>query len=156
MKNFHSLCMGLGLALILPNSSMADQGEVNQAAHIISRFKAMPEKRIPRFVMHDAQGFAILTVVKGGFVFSGKVGEGVVVARVGNGWSGPSFIRTGGAGFGAQVGGEVTEFVLVLNTPDAVRAFSHGGNVQLGGALSVAAGPAGRTAAADVMPKAAI
>ena len=67
-----------------------------------------------------------------------------------------SFVRTGGAGFGPQIGGEVTELVLVLNTPEAVKAFSHGGNVQLGGELSVAAGPYGRTADADVMPKAAV
>jgi lipid-binding SYLF domain-containing protein len=46
--------------------------------------------------------------------------------------------------------------VLVLNTTAAVKAFSHGGNVQLGGDLSVAAGPVGRTAEGDVMPKAAV
>ena len=39
---------------------------------------------------------------------------------------------------GGQVGAELTEFVFILNTPDAVKAFSHGGNVTLGGNLSVA------------------
>jgi len=156
MKKLHILWIGLALTLMMPDLNASEQGQVNQAARVITDFKALPEKRIPRAVMRDAEGLAILTVLKGGFVFSGKVGEGVVVARTRDGWTGPSFIRTGGAGFGAQIGGEVTEFVLVLNTPNAVRAFSHGGNVQLGGALSVAAGPVGRTAAADVMPKAAI
>src|SRR5208337_4267045 len=51
---------------------------------------------------------------------------------------------------------QVTEFVFILNTPEAVRAFSQGGNVQLGANLSVAAGPVGRTAEAGVTPTAAV
>lgn len=156
MKKFHAISLGLALVLA-PFALQADeQDQVNQAASIMTRFRALPEKGIPRDILRDAKGFAILTIVKGGFVFSGKIGQGVVVARTPEGWSGPSFVRTGGAGFGAQIGGEVTELVLVLNTRDAVEAFSHGGNVQLGGALSVAAGPVGRTAEGAVMPKAAV
>jgi lipid-binding SYLF domain-containing protein len=132
------------------------QDEVDQATTIIERFKDMPENGIPEKVLRDAKGLAILTVLKAGFMFSGQGGVGVVVARTGKSWSGPSGIATGGAGFGFQVGAEVTEFVLVLNTPEAVAAFAHGGNVTLGGALSAAAGPVGRTAAAAVMPVAAI
>ena len=132
------------------------QDEVKQATTIIERFKDMPENGIPEKVLRDAKGLAIITVLKAGFMFSGQGGVGVVVARTGKGWSGPSGIGTGGAGFGFQVGAEVTEFVLVLNTPEAVAAFAHGGNVTIGGALSAAAGPVGRTAAAGVMPVAAI
>jgi hypothetical protein len=48
-------------------------------------------------VMRDAHGLAIVTVLKAGFVFSGRGGEGVVVARLPNGkWSGPSFVGFGG------------------------------------------------------------
>lgn len=133
-----------------------EETQVNQAAAIIKRFKSIPEKEIPSQVMRDAKGLAILTVTKGGFVISGKYGQGVVVARTTDGWSSPAFIRTGGIGVGPQIGGSVTEFVLVLNTPEAVKAFSKGTNVQLGGAISVAAGPAGRSAEAGVMPKAAV
>jgi hypothetical protein len=68
----------------------------------------------------------------------------------------PSAIGTGGAGFGFQVGAEVSEVVLVLNTLAAVDAFAHGANVKLGGDVSVAAGPLGRDAAAAVMPVAAV
>jgi lipid-binding SYLF domain-containing protein len=83
----------------------------------------MPERSIPRSVLRNARGLAIITVVKAGFIFSGKGGKGVVVARTGHGWSGPSFIATGGAGWGLQAGAEVTDFVLVLNNSDAVRSF---------------------------------
>jgi SH3 domain-containing YSC84-like protein 1 len=120
--------------------------------------------------MADAKGLAILTVLKAGFLFSGQGGLGLVVGRTttgwmrvgrgkygrGAGWSAPSAIGTGGAGFGFQVGAEVTEYVMVLNTDEAVKAFSRGGNVTLGGDVSVAAGPVGRTAAAAVTPVAAL
>jgi lipid-binding SYLF domain-containing protein len=132
------------------------QDQVDQAAAIIERFKEMPEKGIPDAVLRDAKGLAILTVLKAGFIFSGQGGWGVVVTRLDHGWSGPSAIATGGAGFGFQIGAQVTEFVLVLNTPDAVAAFARGANVALGADLSVAAGPVGRAVSADVMPLAAI
>jgi hypothetical protein len=63
-------------------------------------------------------------------------------------WSAPSAIGTGGVGVGGQIGGELTDFVIILNTKDAVKAFSMGGNVTLGGNLSVAVGPVGRNAEA--------
>ena len=55
-----------------------------------------------------------------------------------------------------QVGGLVTDFVIILNTQVAVRAFARGGNVEFGGALSVAAGPVGRAAEAGILPVAAV
>jgi lipid-binding SYLF domain-containing protein len=132
------------------------QETVNNSASILGKFERMPEKAIPRRVLRQARGIAVLDIIKGGFVVSGRGGEGVVVARTGDGWSGPSAIATGGAGFGFQIGGEVTEFVLVLNTDAAVHAFSHDGNVSIGGDLSVAAGPVGRVAEGDVLPTAAV
>jgi lipid-binding SYLF domain-containing protein len=160
-RTLYSIIAGASLmtaALVAPAPSQASgmQDEVDQAAAIIERFREMPEQGIPDKILKDAKGLAILTVLKAGFIFSGQGGWGVVVAKTPNGWSAPSAIGTGGAGFGFQVGGEVTEFVLVLNTPEAVDAFSRGGNVSFGGALSAAAGPVGRTAGASVMPVAAV
>ncbi len=132
------------------------QDDVDQAVSIIQRFREIPEKSIPREVLRDAKGLAILTVIKAGFIVSGRGGTGVVVARTRKGWSGPSAIGTGGAGFGLQIGAQVTEFVFVLNTPEAVKAFSQEGNVQLGADVSVAAGPIGRTVEAGVTPVAAV
>jgi len=132
------------------------QGDVDQAATIIERFQAVPEKAIPQAVLKDARGLGIMTVIKAGFGFSGRGGKGVVVARTRNGWSGPSAIGTGGVGFGLQIGAEVTEFVFILNTDAAVQAFSRDVNVTLGGDISVAAGPLGRNAEAGITPLAAI
>jgi lipid-binding SYLF domain-containing protein len=153
-KYFASLFLLCVLALSAP--AMTEQEVVNQSAAIIRDFRHMPEQSIPATILNEAQGLAIIRVLKVGFVFSGKGGQGVVVARTGNGWSGPSFIGTGGAGFGFQAGAQVTDFVLVLNTRDAVTAFSHGGNVTIGAGVSAAAGPVGRHAEASVTPVAAI
>ena len=133
-----------------------EQDTVNRCAAIISQFQQMPEKAIPRDVLRQAKGLAIMSVVKAGFIFSAKGGQGVVVARTPRGWSGPSFIATGGGGWGLQAGAQVTDFVIVLNTEAAVQAFSRGGNVTIGVDLTAAAGPVGRTAAGAVMPRAAV
>jgi lipid-binding SYLF domain-containing protein len=140
----------------VPVAYANEQDDVDRAVSIIQAFRAMPENSIPPEVLRNARGVAIMTVIKAGFIFSGRGGSGVVVARTRKGWSGPSAIGTGGAGFGFQVGAEQTDFVFVLNTPEAVNAFSQGGNLQLGGNISVAAGPIGRTAEAAVTPVAAV
>ena len=66
------------------------QEDVDQAVTIIERFEEIHEKSIPPAVMRAAKGLAILTVTKAGFIVTGKGGSGLVIARVGKGWSGPS------------------------------------------------------------------
>ncbi len=129
---------------------VAMQQDVDQAAAIIQRFQEIPEKGIPPSVMKAARGVAILTVTKAGFIGSVRGGNGVVVARTDKGWSGPSSISTGGLGAGFQAGVDITEFVMILNTPAAVEAFSKSANFTLGGNLSVSAGPIGRSAEGSV------
>jgi SH3 domain-containing YSC84-like protein 1 len=135
---------------------VAMQQDVDQATSIIQRFQEIPEKGIPPAVLKAARGVAILTVTKAGFIGSVRGGSGVVVARLNKGWSGPSEIGTGGLGAGFQAGVDVTEFVMILNTPAAVEAFSKQGNVTLGGNLGVSAGPVGRSAEAAVSLQSAI
>ena len=154
MKKLFSILTILSLSFTA--ASAREQDVVDRSATIVSEFRHMPEKGIPSRILRHARGLAIISVVKAGFIFSGKAGDGVVVARTAHGWSGPSFIGTGGAGRGLQIGAEVTDFVIVLNNEAAVRAFSKGGNVTLGADASVAAGPVGRAAEADVTPKAAV
>ncbi|EIM81745.1 DUF500-domain-containing protein [Stereum hirsutum FP-91666 SS1] len=125
-------------------------GEAEKAAKILASFLADPENpesalnSIPKAVLHRARGLAVFQVLKAGFVFSGKAGSGLVIARLPDGsWSAPSCIATGGVGWGLQIGADITDFVVVLNSEDAVRAFSMGGNVTIGGNVSAAAGPIG-------------
>jgi SH3 domain-containing YSC84-like protein 1 len=132
------------------------QDDVDQAVTIIQRFQEIPEKAIPDTVLRNAKGLAILTITKAGFIGSVRGGSGIVVARTEKGWSGPSAIGTGGIGVGFQAGVEITEFVIVLNTQEAVNAFSKGGNVTLGADVSAAVGPVGRTAEGNVALQAAM
>lgn len=155
MKRF-TLVLTLCSLTLVAARAMTEQEVVNQSAGIIKDFRHMPEQSIPETVLSEARGLAIIRVLKVGFGISGKGGQGVVVARTGNGWSGPSFVGTGGAGFGFQIGAQVTDFVIVLNTRDAVRAFSREGNVTIGADASAAAGPVGRDAQAGVTPTAAL
>lgn len=130
--------------------------ECRKAAKTVEQFvkppdagKYNPDQLIPDSIITQAKGIAILSVLKAGFLFSGRAGSGLVVARLPDGsWSAPSAIGTAGMGVGGQIGAELTDFVIILNTDDAVKAFSHGGNMTIGGNLSVAAGPLGRNAEA--------
>lgn len=108
-----------------------------------------PDKVIPPQILANAKGLAIITVLKAGFLGSGRFGSGVVIARLSDGtWSAPSAIATGGGGFGGQIGFELTDFVFILNDAAAVRTFSQKGSLTLGGNVSIAAGPVGRNAEA--------
>src|ERR1700736_4183750 len=86
--------------LSLTSANATEQDTVDRSAVIIREFRHMPERGLPPRILRRARGLAIISVVKAGFIFSGKAGEGVVVARTEHGWSGPSFIGTGGAGWG--------------------------------------------------------
>jgi len=125
-------------------------GEAEKCAKILESFLADPShpesalNAIPKAVLQRARGLAIFQVIKAGFVFSGKAGSGLVISRLPTGeWSAPSCIGTAGVGWGLQIGADITDFVIVLNSDEAVRAFSLGGNVTVGGNISATAGPLG-------------
>ncbi|GLJ37045.1 hypothetical protein SUGI_0750620 [Cryptomeria japonica] len=115
----------------------------------IGRLKA--EKSIPEAVLRGAKGLAILSVAKAGMIVTYKLGTGLVIARKDDGsWSAPSAIVSYGLGWGAQMGGELTDFVIVLRNSRAVKAFSSRMHFSLGAGLSAAAGVLGRVAEADI------
>jgi SH3 domain-containing YSC84-like protein 1 len=155
MKRLAFLVLAFCLAFSAANAA-TEQEIVDQSFEILRDFHQMPERDIPSRILSDARGLAIIRVLKIGFGLSGNGGEGVVVARTGYGWSAPSFMGLGGAGWGLQIGAQVTDFVFVLNNDAAVRAFSRDGNVKIGADVSAAAGPVGRDLQAGVTPTAAV
>lgn len=130
------------------------RSECKKAGKILSSFvdprQAFgPDKVIPPSILASCKGLAVITVLKAGFLGSGRLGSGIVVARLADGsWSAPSAVATAGGGFGGQIGFELTDFVFILNDYAAVRAFSQAASVTLGGNVSIAAGPVGRNAEA--------
>lgn len=110
-----------------------------------------PEKSIPAAVLKGAKGLAILTVAKAGVLLAYKLGTGLVVARRSDGsWSAPSGILSVGLGWGAQVGGELMDFIIVMRDTKAVKTFCSRMHFSLGAGCSAAAGPIGRVVEADM------
>lgn len=78
----------------------------------------------------------------GGFIVGGAKGSGVVSCRTASDWSAPAFIRMSGVTFGAQIGGQSADLVVLATTNDAPgKIFSK--DFQFGASASVAAGPVG-------------
>ncbi|OQS07007.1 hypothetical protein THRCLA_00967 [Thraustotheca clavata] len=108
------------------------------------------DKRIPVDLMQDAKGLAFLTVIKAGFIWTGKVGTGLVVARLPDGrWSAPSAIGTVGMGVGFEAGGQIISYMIILNSTSAVKSFMQKGQLSAGANIELAAGPYGRAAGAN-------
>ncbi|KAF9589439.1 hypothetical protein IFM89_023757 [Coptis chinensis] len=129
--------------------------EIYKAANTIRGYSKVgslqPERLIPDVILKRAKGLAILTVAKVGVVVTYNIGTGIVIARREDGsWSPPSAISSFGVGWGAQAGGELTDFIIVLRTEDAVKTFSGNVHFSVGAGLSAAAGIVGRAVGADV------
>ncbi|CAL9091890.1 unnamed protein product [Musa textilis] len=129
--------------------------EIYKAANIVRSYSKVgllgPDKSIPDAILKQAQGLAILTVVNVGLMVTYKVGTGLVVARGEDGsWSPPSAISSFGLGWGAQAGGELTDFIIVLRNKAAIRTFSGNAHLSVGAGLSAAAGIVGRAAEAVI------
>jgi lipid-binding SYLF domain-containing protein len=109
------------------------------------------DSSIPLDLLQAAKGLCFLTVAKAGLVVSGRVGGGLVVGRLDDGsWSAPCALGTVGMGWGAQIGGDVTHYLVVLTTEKAVEDLVSSSSVQLGAELDVAVGPLGRGAMGQI------
>lgn len=109
------------------------------------------EEKIPRELLDIAKGVVFLTIVKAGFMFTGRYGTGIVVAKLPDGrWSAPSALMLTGMGWGLQVGAEVTDVLLILSTDQAVNTFKAKAQVSVGAELGVSVGPIGRSIESDV------
>ncbi|EEF40130.1 uncharacterized protein LOC8275194 [Ricinus communis] len=129
--------------------------EIYKAANTIQGYnKAVclkPEKSIPDAILRKAKGLAIITVAKIGMMVTYNVGTGLVISRREDGlWSPPSAISSFGMGWGAQAGGELTDFIIVLRTSDAVKTFCGNAHLSIGAGLSAAVGVVGRAVEADL------
>lgn len=124
----------------------------DKAARVLQDLTAASDRRIPDDILQRSEAIAVIPhMVKGAFGIGGDYGKGVVSERLENGrWSTPAFISIGGGSFGAQLGVEATDLVLVFTNRDALNLLEKGTDVKLGADASVAAGPVGRAAAAGV------
>lgn len=119
------------------------------AAEVLREVMKIREKSIPEDILKDAEAVIVFPgVLKGAFIFGGQGGKGVVVRRLKDGWSAPAFLKMGGGSFGAQIGGEKIDYILVVRNESGLKGILED-KFEIGGEASVAAGPVGRTAAAS-------
>ena len=137
---------------VMPASAQEKENErVASAGREMSEILRIPDN-IPSDLLQKAECVIVLpSVLKFAIGFGGSYGRGVMVCRSGvdfNGpWGAPSMIALEGGSFGLQLGGQATDFVLlVMNRRGAEAILSS--KVKLGADASAAAGPKGRDAAA--------
>ncbi len=130
------------------------QSDIDNATTTLREMAKIPEGTIPSEILKNAQGLVILRTIKAGAGISGMGGTGIVLAKTVKGWSAPSAVGVGGAGIGIQIGAEVNDLVLILNSRETVDKFAKMASLSLGIDVSAAAGPVGRTLEAGVvLPK---
>lgn len=147
------LTTGLLIAVALPAAAQKkEQERVENAGKVMKEILAAPDS-IPQSVLDKADCVVVLpSVVKFALGIGGSYGRGVMTCRRGKEfkgkWGAPTMMALEGGSFGLQLGGEATDFVLLLmNSQSASSILSS--KVKLGADASAAAGPVGRTAGAD-------
>ena len=151
--SMHRLLL-VGLALLLPTMAVHAEDpplvRASNAVRVLNQIMEAPDKAIPTDLLRDAKAIAVIPdLLKVGFIFGGRRGEGLISVKSPNGtWSNPSFITMTGGSVGFQAGVSSTDVVLVFRTQRGVDSIVRG-KFTLGADASAAAGPVGRTATAS-------
>jgi SH3 domain-containing YSC84-like protein 1 len=142
----------MGLMVLPAFGQDKEIDRVKAAGTVISEIMNVPDD-IPQGVIDKADCVVVLpSVLKAAFVIGGSYGRGVMTCRSGahfhGPWSAPTMMALEGASFGLQLGGQATDFVLLLMSPKSADNILTS-KVKIGGDASAAAGPVGRNASAE-------
>ena len=142
------------LALLVTLTAVAsdredDVNRTNKAAQVFKEIMNTPDQGIPQELLESAKCIAIIPGdVKFAFIFGGNYGRGLATCRTEHGWSAPMFLAIEGGSVGYQIGGSSTDIVMLFMNAHALQSLLSD-KFKLGADASVAAGPVGRTAAAN-------
>ena len=126
-----------------------DVNRTRKAAEVFREIMNTPDQGIPQDLLESAKCIAIIPgEVKFAFIFGGNYGRGLATCRTEHGWSAPMFVAIDGGSVGYQIGGSSTDLVMLFMNDHALQSLLSD-KFKLGADASVAAGPVGRTAAAD-------
>jgi SH3 domain-containing YSC84-like protein 1 len=156
------------LAILLMSSPGAfaandehEEERVKDSGEVLKEILNIPDN-IPQDLLDKAECVVVLpSVKKGAFGIGGSYGRGVMVCRSGEHykgkWGAPALYALEGVSIGFQLGGQATDFVLLIMNPKGARSLLSS-KVKLGADASAAAGPKGRTAegATDIVMNAEI
>ncbi len=122
---------------------------LRSAASVFHEMISAPDKGIPRDLLEKSQCVIIVPgLKKAGFIFGADYGKGFAACRHAGGWTGPAAITLGGGSFGAQIGVESTDVIMLLMDRKGMEKLASD-KFTVGADASVAAGPVGRTTSAD-------
>src|SRR5512133_1564488 len=122
---------------------------MSDAGKVLTELTNAPDQGIPENVLAEAKCVAIVPdMVKGGFIVGGQHGRGVATCRTSNGWTAPAFFTLTGGNWGAQIGAESVDLVMLIMNDQGMQQLLSA-NWKLGGEASAAAGPVGREASAN-------
>lgn len=146
----------LAVAALLISSLSLFAGEVNdrvvRSALVLREITEAPDKGVPKDLLDKCACVAVIPGMKrAGFIFGASYGKGLVSCRTESGegpWSAPSMLLLEGGSFGLQIGVQSVDLILVITNMSGMRSLLKS-KFTLGGDASVAAGPVGRTVAAE-------
>src|SRR4051794_39610697 len=155
------LLMSFSSASGFAADSEHEQERVKDAGEVLKEIINIPDD-IPQDLLDKAECVVVLpSVKKGAFGVGGSYGRGVMICRGGlhytGPWGPPALYALEGLSIGFQLGGQATDFVLLVMNPGGAKSLLSS-KVKLGADASAAAGPKGRTAegATDVVMSAEI
>jgi SH3 domain-containing YSC84-like protein 1 len=140
------------LSARVPSNVKEEDERLQNSGKVMQEILNVPDD-IPQDLINRARCVVVMpSVLKAAFVVGGSYGRGTMVCRTGKDFSGPwgapAMYALEGASVGLQIGGEATDFVFLLMNDRAASSLLHS-KVKLGGDVSAAAGPKGRSAEAD-------
>ncbi|HYA63903.1 MAG TPA: lipid-binding SYLF domain-containing protein [Candidatus Sulfotelmatobacter sp.] len=146
---------------VLAADDVKEADRVENAGKVITEILNVPED-IPDDLLNKSYCVVVLpSVLKAAFIFGGSYGRGVMTCRSGKNfdgpWGPPTMMALEGASFGLQLGGQATDFVLLMMNDRSAKGVLSS-KVKLGADASAAAGPKGRdtSAATDATMRAEI
>lgn len=130
-----------------------ERNRVKESGEVLKQILDTPDKGIPKSVLNGSKCVIIMPSVKKVAVgIGGTYGRGVMSCRTGadykGPWSAPIMMASSGGNIGFQLGGQATDFVIIVMNDQGAKNLLNN-KVKLGADASVAAGPVGRTAEAS-------
>jgi len=153
-------CLSSILLVVLPfladvanaSDQTKDDDRLRNCGTVLKEILDVPDD-IPQDLLDKADCVVVFpSVLKAAFIVGGSYGRGAMSCRKGEdfrgSWSAPTMMALEGGSFGLQIGGQATDFVLLVMNERGARGIL-ASKVKLGGDASVAAGPVGRDASAE-------
>lgn len=131
----------------LAGAADSEAARLDEAILVLDEIMGAPDSAIPESLLDRAVAIAVFpSTVRAGFIFGGQRGRGFIAAKNPNTgtWSAPAFLTLTGGSFGLQIGAQQADVVLLVQNQRGLARLL-GNRFKLGGEVSAAVGPVGRT-----------